>query len=883
MSSYVALGAVLASAALAACRVDTRPTPNGTVLDAGVPDGSSGEPDGQAPDAGAPPSLLDGPAAERISTLTLDEDVASVQLAGEHVAALLATSGLALLDVSDARAPRGLSLMATVGRVVALRYDHARQIAFALTESGDLRAFRLTDPSAPVRVGVTQLTSPEAGAKFVDLARAGDRLFVLAGSHVIPVDASFDAQSGVAMTERAPVSIGEGGQRIAESGSGFFVAFAGGIVRSFTAVTSPARVDEIDLGAEMLAWSVRGERVLAALQGSGVRAVWLRPGERPDVLLRAGELDDVVQLARSGQLAAAVLARGRIALLDVSDIERPRGIATYDTAPPAWVAIAHGNLLIGDGAMVHVIGVPPFVEAGVAQRSRDAAPRNGRISLRFSKPINPGSVTLESVLLRCDGRVVPLIPQLDLARRAVTLLPNDGLPSGSACAIQLRGVRDDLELSASARAELTTFTTNDGIEAPAQNGPSAEPHTAEGRMTGWSSRAEDGYEYFDIAPARSAGSDVYADFDGERLWLFFDAIELRDALYADCGAVFSGFVASGATRFTARISADQRVQVEGADAVGGYAYGATKGARDPHAAFELAVEAAPGGFAIQAYLPSPSRGCEQLDREPVVYNGMCDDSGCTLDGSGAVDEPGMADEISPVETDDETPTLRFELSNELMSLPESAIEIASQGDAPRTIYRATSYGTSLAVPSGVLSAGRYDVRITPHNVAGVAQAATGELSIVMPCAHAECLPGAALDASCSSCARAVCEQDATCCAEDELWSDACVVLASERCDCNSPTLASLAPAAGVAGEALEVAVTLADSAPSLEHALVLAPDAGGEAIALPCAFADEAAQTCDVTIPDSLPAGSYTASVRIRAGEATHTTEAIAGALVLAP
>jgi hypothetical protein len=885
MSSYVALSAVLASTALLACRVDRRPTPNGTVFDAGF-DGGRDVPDGEAPDAGEPPSLLDGPPAERISTLTLDADIAGVHLAGEHVIALLATSGLALIDVSDARSPRGSSLMATVGRVVAIRYDHVRQIAFALTESGDLRAFRLTDPSAPVRVGTVALTARmtgTAGASFVDFARVGDRLFVLAGSDVIPVDSTFDAQSGVTMTQRAPVGIGEGALRIAESGSGLFVAFASGIVRSFTATGSPARVDEVSLGGEILAWSVRGERVLVALEGIGVRALWLRPGERADVLLRAGELEDAVLLTRSGQLAAVALGRDRIALLDVSDIERPRGVATYESAPPSWIAVAHGNLLVGDGPMVHVVGVPPFVEAGVAQRSREAAPRNGRITLRFSKPLNPGSITLESVLMRCDGRVVPLIPQLDLERRAVTLLPNDGLPTGAQCAIQLRGVRDELELSATARSELVSFKSNAGIEAPAQNGPSAVPHTAEGRMTGWTARTEDDYEYFDIEPGASASSDLYADYDGERLWLFLDAIELRDALSSDCGVVLSGFTASGDTRFTARIAADQRIQVDGADAVGGYAYGATQGARDPHAAFELAIETAPGGFAIQAYLPSPSRGCEQLDREPVVWSGMCDDAGCTLDGSGAVAEPAMVEDIEPGETADTTPTIRFELPNELMSLPESTIEIATQGEPPRTIFRGTSYATSLAVPSGVLSAGRYDVTITAHNVAGAAPAATSELSIVMPCAHAECLPGVALDASCSSCARDVCEQAASCCASEAPWSDTCVELASERCDCNSPTLASLAPGTGAAGQELAVAVTLADSAPSLEHALVLEPEAEGETLELPCKFEAGAIDTCAVTIPATLPAGSYAASMRISADGATHVTEAIAGAFVLAP
>ncbi len=48
------------------------------------------------------------------------------------------------------------------------------------------------------------------------------------------------------------------------------------------------------------------------------------------------------------------------------------------------------------------------------------------------------------------------------------------------------------------------------------------------------------------------------------------------------------------------------------------------------------------------------------------------------------------------------------------------------------------------------------------------------------CAHDKCAPGAALDASCSSCAAAVCDADAYCC--DVAWDGICVGAAAELCD-----------------------------------------------------------------------------------------------------
>lgn len=892
MSSYVALAAALAGAALPGCTLDKTPRADGQPRD--LPDGMDGSVDGAGPDAqvdgGPPPSLLDGERAERLATLTLDQPIARVERAGEHVVALLETSGLALLDVGDARMPRGASLMATVGRAVAVHYDHDRQVLFVLTASGDLRAFRLTNPSAPARVGAAQIAAPGGDgddATFVDFTRVGQRLYLLAPGHLVPVDAVFGDDGGVAFEALPSVELEAGAQRIAPSGAGLYVAFEGGALRTYTAVAAPARVGEVTLGAALLGWAVRGQRLFVALERLGLRALGLRPGAQADVLLRASELDDATLLAREGQAVAVALARGVIAVLDVSDARSPRGIAVYepeDDRAPSWIALAGGNLLLGSGRRVDVVGVPPFVEAGVPETARGALPLHGRVPLRFSKPLDPGSITVEAVTMRCDGRLVPSQPLLDLERRTVTLLPEAELERGASCELRLRGVRDPLGLTATARARLLTFTASTREDVAIQNGPSAAPHTAEGRMTGWSAGASEDFEYFDIEPAKGLTAELYADYDGERLWLLFDAIEHRDALYRDCGAVFSGFTASSRRRFTARVIADQRVIAEGADVIGGYAYGATRGSREPHAAFELAIETEPGGFAIQAYLPSLGRGCEISEREPVVWSGMCDETGCTVSGSSGVDAPVMPRNLRPSETTDETPVLRFEVPNDRMSLPASRVELRTQGELPETVYRATTYSSSLAVPPGVLGQGkRYDVRVTTHNVAGTARALTGELTIAMACAHSECLPGGALAASCSTCAAAVCEEAPGCCARDASYGGACVEAASARCDCNAPTLTALTPDTGRVGEPLTVAVTLADSTASLSHALVLTPEGGGDETELTCAFEAGAQATCRAALPLDLAAGRYAAAVRIRAGDAAYATAPLEGALTLTP
>jgi hypothetical protein len=55
------------------------------------------------------------------------------------------------------------------------------------------------------------------------------------------------------------------------------------------------------------------------------------------------------------------------------------------------------------------------------------------------------------------------------------------------------------------------------------------------------------------------------------------------------------------------------------------------------------------------------------------------------------------------------------------------------------------------------------------------------------CAHHECGEGVALDATCSTCATAVCDQDAYCC--DTAWDELCIQLAAGVADCGCEAMA----------------------------------------------------------------------------------------------
>lgn len=69
------------------------------------------------------------------------------------------------------------------------------------------------------------------------------------------------------------------------------------------------------------------------------------------------------------------------------------------------------------------------------------------------------------------------------------------------------------------------------------------------------------------------------------------------------------------------------------------------------------------------------------------------------------------------------------------------------------------------------------------------------------CAHSECDAGAKLDASCSSCAAAVCAADSFCC--DTKWDALCAQQAEQACDVCEPAAATCAHDTCATGDSLE--------------------------------------------------------------------------------
>src|SRR6185295_12704811 len=96
-------------------------------------------------------------------------------------------SGVSLLDMSDPGNPAVLARLVTTGRPVAVAFDALKRVLFIATESGDLRAYLVANPSSPSQAAQATVSEPDETDSIRGLARVGSSLFLLGASHLLPV------------------------------------------------------------------------------------------------------------------------------------------------------------------------------------------------------------------------------------------------------------------------------------------------------------------------------------------------------------------------------------------------------------------------------------------------------------------------------------------------------------------------------------------------------------------------------------------------------------------------------------------------------------------------------------------------------------------------
>jgi hypothetical protein len=707
--------------------------------DGGASDGATAK-DGGGDSGAAKAMLLQAPAAKEIASLMLDEPVGDVVHIADLALSLHTTSGVSILDLSDPSAPKVASKLPTTGRAVGVAYDVELRILFIITVSGDLRAYRVADVTAPVQAAQSSITEPNASGDTIQgLTRIGGHLFLLGKSNMVPVSVLYGASGSVGFLAQTAVKLDADAQLLSSGGDSLFIGFKGGKVQIWSGGDAPSMLDQGSLGADIVGWVIRGSRLFVALKGRGLRVIDMTVKGQVKVLFDAPDLNDPAALKRFGNLVLVSLSRGLLVALDLSSLEAPRALVSHTGSIPDWIAPVGGNLLLGSGKQLTVFGVPPFVSATVPQLLRSAFPRYGRIPLQLSKPLDPGTVTAANIKLRCGGTVIEGSVAISPDGLHVTFLPKGDLPSGADCTLSLDGVKDalGLNLSVPQAAPALSFSTMTQAPAAVDNKKSGYAHTADGAFTDWTKGKTKDFEYFDVNAARGMYSYFYADHDGTRLFMLNDWFYNGDSIDPDCFNQFGVWTGGGQERWDIRAYGDQHIEVrlngtllaaEDKRVSGGYGLGPSPNLDTPHTIYEISIETAPGAWGVQLHDPGPTFGCERLETDPTTYNAMTTATGSSIDPRTAPTMPAKPTPDSRKGSVGNAPTLSWSTTDMPSNFTTYLFELLN-GDGT-VLYRTWVYGTTFTLPLGLVQDGMtYSWRVTAYNLAGSSQSDSGTFTV----------------------------------------------------------------------------------------------------------------------------------------------------------
>lgn len=176
---------------------------------------------------------------------------------------------------------------------------------------------------------------------------------------------------------------------------------------------------------------------------------------RPDVT----KPDFITPVADNGSYSLEGLPPGRYRLFAVADDFNDRlyspgtdafGVAVQDvTVGPGYAPVPPLRIRIGAGP----------VDMKQPQLFSAAPVNNGRTELRFSEPIDTGTLRPENFRLTAGGAEVTITAAWRAAaNRLSVLLAHDPLPAGSDVAVEASGLRDTVGLELADTARRATFT-----------------------------------------------------------------------------------------------------------------------------------------------------------------------------------------------------------------------------------------------------------------------------------------------------------------------------------------------------------------------------------------------------------------------------------------
>ncbi len=699
-------------------------------------------------EAGPPTMGLDqAPAAQKLADVTFPRAVVNAVGSDDLNFVIYGDKDVALLDVSDPQTPKIGATITTSQKALAVEYDEPRGMAYLVDASNIASAVRVMTPTSIQALSTTTVAFT-GSAKALAITRVGNRLFVLGADknvHAIDIITAGSvvslAYSGVAaaLTDAATHMV---------SGAGaLYLAYASGTVESYQPSASTLKkLAEVKTGGEIKGLVAKGSKVLALPKNVGMQVVDFGAPDKPKVIYQDTELKDVSQARLFGRTLMVGLDRGMVSTIDLSNMSVPRAVTSNKIPLPTFIAAAQGNLFFGTGTAAQVAGVPAFVTATVPAIVAKDFPLNGQVSLGFSKPLDPTTVTAAVVKMSCAGAAVEGTPVLSQDGRVLSFHPTALLPTGKSCKFEFTGIKDKQHQAPSLPAGATAsidITTPAQAAQPIVHKGSAYKHTVDGAFTDWKDSTSTKYEWSDIKPAKGMYTYFYADYDGTNLNILNDWFFNGENIDPDCYNLFQVWTGGGKQQWEIRAFGDKHVEVlqngqkvdaksKGVQA--GFAYASSPNVATPHTMYEIMLPADPGDWGVRLHDPGPTFACHRLEQEPTPVRG-------SLSNASTVDAGPDAAAAGPTTTIDTTyvlkppsaPTLAQPANKAALSIPVTLswepadwksqvvyqVQLSMTDKFTEGFYNAVAFQPSFAIPTGVLADGKqYYWRVIAWNAVG---------------------------------------------------------------------------------------------------------------------------------------------------------------------
>lgn len=698
--------------------------------------------------------LLDldvGVAAKSVGSVGFARPAADTVPAGDAMLVLYEDKDVGVFDLGDPTSPEAGAEIPTSARVIAADFDEEREVATLVDASGTVTIAAVR--SAAGTAVLATATVPELGGDAKALVRVGDRLFVLGSSRLFSLRIGFTEDEPSSLTPEAPIALDGSATHLAAGGDTLYVG-QGGVVTAWTVPADgpPARAGAFTVGGEIRGLLAKGSKLVALAKGAGLKVVDFGDATRPTVINHIPDLKDVAAAKLFGRTLAVGLERGSFHTIDISDFARPRTLTTNKGELPKFLSVQGGNLFFGSGSRGEVGGVPPVVAAAVPTLQREDFPLDAPMPVVFSKPIDPASVSPESVRLLCGGQPVAGTVTVSPDRLTVSFRPAAALPAGASCALDVSAVRDGIGLAVSGGSNpaKVDFKTSKAAPAPVTNGGSSYKHVGDGAFTDWSEGAQQ-YEWFDVKPAKGMYSYFYADFDGTNLWLLNDWFFAGEKIDPDCYNQFGVWTGGGAERWEIRAYGNKKIEVrkngelldkDKSGVEGGYSFGPSPNVKTAHTMYELKIPASAGRWGVQLHDPGPTFHCSRRMGDPSpLQGGLGADSGGAK--ASSVERAKLTPPAAPSASAPENgatqvsferpPTLAWGAEGGGAQFVAYVVQLSKDESFRRPVWQRFTYGSSLPLPRGLLAGGQtYYWRVLAWSWVGSATSQVFRFTTVAP-------------------------------------------------------------------------------------------------------------------------------------------------------